>query len=238
MLKGLNDGKREREHNAERDRHVHVERALADRLQRAVEKRPPGIGDGRQRDQGGEPVQKIARGVTLRPRRAAPKRDRDQHDVHRAERGDAEAAQQALLFRRLDAVELFRGEGIGGITEPLEPVEDRAGRQRILVPLDGDALARQIDARAADAALAAEALFNRAYAGAAVDALDDEIHRGDAFGGMPDVDREVLRLAHFCQPPAGPSVILFSLRNFCAPAWLASITSVHLPSCSGGATPS
>ena len=238
MLQGLHHGEREREQDAERDRHVHIERALADGLQRAVEERPAGVSDGRQRDKRGQPVQKIARRIALRPCRAAPERDRDQHDVHGAERGDAQATQQALFLGRLDVVELLRREGIGGIAEALQPVDYRAGRERLLVPFDGDALAREIDPRAANAALAAEALFDRADAGAAMDALDDEVHRGHAFGGMPDVDREILRLAHVCQPPAGPSVILFWLKNFCAPAWLASITSVHLPSCSGGATPS
>src|ERR1039458_7685710 len=37
---------------------------------------------------------------------ARPQRHRDQHYVHRAEGGDAEAAQQAPLLRRLNVVEI------------------------------------------------------------------------------------------------------------------------------------
>ena len=93
----------------------------------------------------------------------------------------------------LDAVDGLGGERIGRIAERLEPLEDDRRIERALVPLDGHALAREIDARAADARLSAQALLDRDDAGAAIDAVDDEIHRRDAVGGMAHEVRKVLR---------------------------------------------
>ena len=58
---GLHQRHAERENDADRDRHVHVGAAHAQRLYRRAEEGPAGIGDGGQRDHRREPVEEIAR---------------------------------------------------------------------------------------------------------------------------------------------------------------------------------
>ena len=127
----------ERERDAERDRHVHVDGARAKRMRRALEKRLAGVGRGRQGDEGGQPMEKVAGGRVRVAVGARPERDRQQHDIHRAESRDAEAAQQPPFRLDLDAVEGLGRERIGGIAERLQPLEDDRRVERPLVPLDG-----------------------------------------------------------------------------------------------------
>ena len=127
---------------------------------------------------------------------AGPQRDRQQHHVHRAEGGDAERAQEALLLQKLDAVGGLRGERKGRVAERLEPLEDDRRLEGALVPFDGHAPVGEIDPRAAHAGLSAEPLLDRDDAGPAVDPVDHEIHRGDAVGGVTHEVRQVLRFRH------------------------------------------
>ena len=82
---------------------------------------------------------------------------------------------------------------MGGIAERFQPLQDDGGIERAVVPLDRHALARQIDARAADAQFPAQALLDRDDAGAAIDPVDDKVHGGDAVGGAAHEMRKVLR---------------------------------------------
>ena len=95
---------------------------------------------------------------------------------------------------RLDAVGDLGRERIGGIAERLEPVENDRRIGRAVVPFDGDALAGEIDPRAAHARFFAQALFDGDDAGAAMDAVDDEIHRRQPSRRVADEEREILRL--------------------------------------------
>ncbi len=88
----LDDRHAKRQHDAERDRHVHVDRAGAERFRRALEERQAGVGRGGKRDQRGQPMEKIAGRRVRIPVGARPERDGQQHHVHRAESGDAETA--------------------------------------------------------------------------------------------------------------------------------------------------
>ncbi len=81
-------------------------------------------GDGGQRDRGGDPVQQVAGGVGG----ARPHGDREQHDVHAGEAGDADAGQKVAPLG-IDARRLERGavEGAG-----LEAGGDEGGDQPLL----------------------------------------------------------------------------------------------------------
>ncbi len=107
----------------------------------------------------------------------------------RGESGDAEAAQELPFGRLLDTVGSLRREWIGWVSQRLEALEDRRRLERTLVPFHCDALAGQIDPRAAHASLLAQAGLDRGYAGAAMDAFDDEIHRGDTVDGTAYIKR-------------------------------------------------
>ena len=192
----LHDGKREREQDAEGDRHVHVGGELLQCADRALEERPAGIGDSRQGDERRKPVEEIAGRALVLARGTRPERDREQHDVHRGEGGDAEAAQQPPLLGQSHRVGYRRGEGIGGIAKRLEPRHDRLGRELALLPFHRHAAAGEIDARAAHGGFRREALLDGHDTGAAMDALDHQIHRAEPFGGASHEDREVLRGAH------------------------------------------
>ena len=98
VIERLDNRHAERKQNADGDRHVHVEAARFDGADRRMEERPARIGGGRQRDQRREPVEEIALLRRDVGHVARPHRNRKQHDVHRGEGGDAEAAQQHLPF--------------------------------------------------------------------------------------------------------------------------------------------
>ena len=235
----LDERERKRENDAERDRHVHVERAAFQRACGADEERHAGVSRARQRDQGGEPVKEVARRGVRVGVGARPERDREQHHVHRRESRDAEAAQELRLSRLFDAVDRGRRERMGGIAQGLEALENRRRLERALVPLDGDALAREIDSRAAHARLLAEALLDRADAGAAMDAFDDQVHRRDAVERTAHEQRQILRGGHCGSAPRAAAAMtnLFSLRNMRSGPRLASRISVHWPGRTGVATP-
>ena len=237
---GLKYRQAEREHDAERNRHVHVERAASQRSRGAGEERHAGIGRAGQRDEGGKPVEEIAGGGVRVAVRSRPQRNREQHHVHRRESGDAEAAQKLLLGCLLEAVGCPRRERMGRIAERLQPLEDRRRLERALVPFNRDPFAGQIDARAAHAGLLAQPALDCGDAGAAVDAFDNEIHRSDAVDRTPYVKRQVQRVRHHRGGFASVSAttILFSLRNTRSEPRFASITRSQRPGRTGVATPS
>ena len=209
MLQGLRNRENERQQNPQRNRHIHVEGALPDGAQGAIEKRAPGDGDRWQGDQRGDPVEHVARcGRQI----ARPYRHRQQHDVHHGEGGDAKRAQQAPLLIRLHAASGLRREGPGGKTQFIEPLHNEAGLHGALVPFHRDALAGEIDARAANAALGLQPLFDGRHATTAMDALDHQIHGRYAARGVTHENREILLDAHGRLSAAGPRRKVTRLR--------------------------
>ena len=101
VIERLDDRHAEREQHADRDRHVHVEAARPDGANRRVKERPARIGRRRQCDQRRQPMKEVALLRRDVGDIARPHRDREQHDVHRREGGDAEAAQQRLRLAPL-----------------------------------------------------------------------------------------------------------------------------------------
>ena len=77
------------------DRHVHVEAAVAKRLQGRGEERLAGVGNGRQRDHRRDPMEQAARARFHVGGEAGPDRDRQHHDIHGGEAGDAQRTEQA-----------------------------------------------------------------------------------------------------------------------------------------------
>ena len=100
---GLVQAERGGKRHADADRHVHIRVPVAERAPGRAEEGPPGIGDGRQRDQRRKPVEQVAR----HPGRARPDRDREQHDVHHRKAADRDRAHQ-LLARRRFAIDVLR----------------------------------------------------------------------------------------------------------------------------------
>ena len=88
----------EGEQNADRDRHVHVGPAAAQRLPGRAEEDAAGIGEARQGDRRREPMENVAcPGI-----RARPYGDRKHHDVARGKSGDRKRAHelpQNTVFR-------------------------------------------------------------------------------------------------------------------------------------------
>ena len=192
MAPGFGDRHGQRQHHTDGDRHVHIDRAGLQRPERAFEEGPAGIGGGRQGDQGGEPVEEVARRRVDVAAIAGPDRDREQHDVHRGEAGDAEPAHQAALLGDGAILLPLRHERIGLEAEHGELVDDRFRPQQRLPPFDRDALQREIDAGAEDGGLAAKPALNRLHAAGTADAVDSQLHAGDAAIATTHEDGEIL----------------------------------------------
>ena len=60
---GLEQAHEGGEQHAERDRHIHVDAAEPERIDRRIEEGPTGIGDGGKRDHRRQPVEQVARGA-------------------------------------------------------------------------------------------------------------------------------------------------------------------------------
>ena len=96
VLQRLHDRQHQRQRDADGDRHVHVERELAQRPHRAVEERPPGVGDARQHDQRRQPMEEVARRPAAwrrpRPTTAPPRSASRSSRRRRRRRGSAAGA--------------------------------------------------------------------------------------------------------------------------------------------------
>ena len=147
---------------ADRNGHIHIGPAIAQRHRRRREKRAPGIGNHRDRDQRGEPVEQVAGDAG----RTGPDADRQQHDVHHSEAGNGKRADQS------GGAALFLGQRI--VREDLRFKAQRLdlAPQLIVIQLrqmrHGDLFGREIDPRGDYAGFGIEAIFDfRDTAGAA-----------------------------------------------------------------------
>ena len=196
VVGGLDDRHAERQHDSQRDRHVHVDRAGPQGPQRALEEGASGIGGRGQRDQGREPVEEVARDRADVAALARPDRDRQQHDVHGGKARHGEVAKQPPLLQR-DAVALRRGqEWIGLEAQRGEFLDHALGPQRALGPFDRDPLQGEVDARLQDRGVPAEPALDRMHAAGAADALHRQLHACDTAFAVADKDREILLRGH------------------------------------------
>ena len=127
---------------------------------------------------------------------ARPDGDRQQHDVHHGEGGDAQRAQQASLLVRLDSASDLGRKRPCGEAEFVEALHDETRLHRALVPFYRHALAGEIHARAANASLGLQPPLDGRHATATVDALNHKIHGCDAARGMTNENREIRFDAH------------------------------------------
>ena len=104
VMGGLHHRHGERQDDAERNRHIHIERAGPQTAPGAEEERPAGIGRRRQRDQRRGPMEEIARLRRDIGRITRPHRHRQQHDVHGGKAGNRKTAREAA---RLGGLFLF-----------------------------------------------------------------------------------------------------------------------------------
>ncbi len=150
------------------DRHVHVGPAVLEGMPGRLVEEPPGIDERRRGDHRGNPVEEIARG-RVRPR---PHRHGQKHDIGSREAGDGDGADQFALqpvARILDRCEKMRVVS-GRINNRLDEFDGvRSPAVGCLLPDDGYALRRQVDASTLDLAESPQRPFDRADAGAAMD---------------------------------------------------------------------
>lgn len=141
--------------HTDRDWYVHVGAAMAKRLPGRPEERSPGIGDRREGDQRGNPVEKFSRGTV----RTRPHADRKQHDVHRRKTRDGQSAQQfahrsgfGVRCVRFGDRYRFESQGANRFAE--------IGIRQFGVMGDGDLFAREVDARGMDAKPCIQAMLD------------------------------------------------------------------------------
>ncbi len=118
---------------------------------------------------------------------AGPDRNRQQHDVHRREGRDGEAAQQPARLRRLDI--LFarpRREGMGAIAERGEVGDDPGRIEGRRDPFDVEPARAEIDAGFGQAGELAERRLYGADRAGIDNALDGEVHPRRAVVPAPD----------------------------------------------------
>ena len=175
-LDGLHDREEQREADADDDRHIHVEPARGQRCEGRAQERPAGIDGGRQRDQRRDPVEEVAGFRLDAAGIARPDRDRQQHDVHHGKAGDGQRAQQ-FAPRRIGALaHIRRIEGMGPVAEPRQHVDDPLGVRLLLPPVDGKAVAGQVEAGLLDAGHERETMLDLGHAGGTGHPFDGEVH--------------------------------------------------------------
>ena len=151
---------------ADRNGHIHIGPAIAQRHRRRREKRAPGIGNNRDRDQRGEPVEQVTGDAGC----TGPDADRQQHDVHHPEAGNGKRADQP------GGAALFLGERIVGKNLRFKAQGLDLAPQLIVIQLGqmrhGDLFGREIDPRGDYAGFGVEAIFDFRDAAGAADRRD------------------------------------------------------------------
>ena len=182
---GFEQADRHGQHHPDRNRHVHVGGALAQRRKGAGKERPPGIGDGRQRDQRRQPVEERAGGAL----RARPDRHRQQHDVHCGKAGDAQRLQQPPGFGVFGgcqiAAELFRDKA-----QPFDRQFQAVVIERRIMR-DADPPRGEIDPRRCDTRQRGQAAFQLGNATGAAQPFDGKDAGCGAHAGTSSVKSPV-----------------------------------------------
>ncbi len=197
MIGGLYDRHGQGQDDAERNRHIHVERTRAQRAPGAQEERPAGIGRRRQGDQRRGPMEEIARLRRDVGDVARPHRHRQQHDVHGGEAGDRQATQQAAHLGRLLLLGTQRGEWIAVIADALQRLQDLRRHDRAVGPGHMQPAIGEIQPRFGHARQVPHRAFDTRDAGATGDTFDRQFHAERAVAGRLGIEREIERLSHF-----------------------------------------
>ena len=172
----------EREHggerDADRDRHVHVGAAVAQRTPGRGVEHPARIEDRRHADQRREPVEQLARG----PFGPRPDADREQHDVHRREGRDPERGEQRLGGR--GRRRQFGAARLGREAEPGERL-DQVGRGQVAAMDHRDLPGGEIDPGRFDPGHGAQPAFDLGHAPGAMHPGDDQCRLDQIGLGLP-----------------------------------------------------
>ena len=189
--------------HGQRDRHVHIEAARAERGEGGAEERPPGENDGGGRDQGGQPVKQDAGRVIG----AGPDRDRQQHHIARGESGNAQREQKLAAALPVRGVHSALGVERAHVEAKVRNHPRQSGGFGFaLVPVHRDALGRHVDPGADHAAAGFERGFDALDAAGAVHAVDHEVEMHAARRGFMCPERivgldEARRTAWRCGDP-------------------------------------
>jgi len=173
---GFVERQRQSKRNADGDRHVHVQRAIAHGAPSALIERLAGVSRGRQHDQRREPVKQIARHERHIRRVARPNGHRQQHHVHRGEARNGEAPQQPLFLPLIVGIGTFGRKRMGVIADGLKLGDDVGGSDLAVVPIDRKAPLRKIEPGVNHTGQLGEPALDLADAAGAADAIDGERH--------------------------------------------------------------
>ena len=174
---GLEQAHRRGDQHRQRDRHVHVGMAGPERAQGGAEEGPAGIGDGRQRDQGLEPVEEGAGGLPHAREMAGPDRDRQQHDVAGGETRHRHRPQQLLLLAVVLALQPLGIVGHHPVAELAHDPGQRVAALGRTPPAQDQPPGGEIDAGGRDVGLAGEAPFDAGHAAAAMHPFHHEMQQ-------------------------------------------------------------
>ena len=180
VVDGFDHRHAQRKHHADTDRNIHIDVARAQRAKRRPEERLARIGRGRQRDQRGQPMEKVALFRNHVADIAGPHRNGKHHHVHGGECRDAETAQQKAGLLGFRGLRIGGFERIGLVSELGQPIDEADGIERALLPFQRHAAVGQIDARQRDVGYRRKAPLDLRHASGATDAFDGEIDMGES----------------------------------------------------------
>ena len=200
VVGGFHHRHAERQNNAERDRHVHIQGARFERAPGARKERPPGISRGRQGDQRRGPVEEVSCFRRDIGDIARPYRHRQQHDVHGGKTRNRQAARQPARLGSLCLLGALRHEWMSMIAAVFQRLQDLRGLRRAIGPGHVQPAIGVVEAGLGDARQALHRAFNARNAGAAGDPVDRKLHIERAVSGGLCVEREVERFSHRITP--------------------------------------
>ena len=191
VVGGFHHRHAEGQDDAERDRHVHIQRARFERAPGARKERPAGIGGRRQGNQRRGPVEEVARlrgdiGDITRPHR-----HRQQHDVHGGKTGNRQAARQPARLGGLLLLGAQRHERMPVIAAVFQRLQDLRGLHRAVGPGHVQPAIGVVKPSLGDARQTLHCVFNARNAGAAGDTVDRQLDGECAVSGRLCVKREV-----------------------------------------------
>ena len=173
---GLVKRQTERQHDADGDRHIHIECPRPQAADGALKERLSGIGGRRQRNQRGQPMKHVTRFLRHVGGVARPYGDRQQHDVHRGETRKRETLQEPSRLRRIVSLNALRREWVGAKTDPFQRFHDAGGVDLVVSPIHCEAALGKVQSRVDHARQLDQAAFDLADAAGAGNALHSQRH--------------------------------------------------------------
>ena len=184
------------QHNADGNRHIHIQAAGAKGAQCAQKKRLTGKGGHRQRNQCGKPVKEIPRFGAHDAGITRPYGDRQQHDIHGAKGRNGEAEQQPFHLARFLAFHRTGIERIGAIADSFQFSNEARRINAAKAPFHMQAAVGIIDPGLFDAGQVVKRGFNFGDTGGAGNILDGKIHHRAAITIAANIMAIIAGLIH------------------------------------------